>query len=67
MRKKEIIWISRDNDGLYMQWRTKPQWRLSKEYTGENYISGSASLHFPLFSFAIKRGGLAKITIERQY
>lgn len=67
MKKKIVRWLSRDSDGLYMTWETKPQWRLKhKQYTGTNYISGSASSR-PEIDINLKRGGLAKVTIERQY
>jgi len=66
METRQIRWLSRDSDGLYMQWRAKPQWRKTREYTGRKFISHSES-YFPPFAIILKRGGLAKITIERQY
>ena len=66
METKQIRWLSRDSDGLYMQWRDKPRWRRTKEYTGTKYISNSAS-YLPPFGIILRRGGLAKIIIERQY
>jgi len=62
MKKKEVRWISRDSNGLYMQWTVKPQWRRTKEYTGKEYISHSASTK-PYCGIVLKLGGLAKITI----
>lgn len=68
MRKKEVIWVSRDQTGLYLHWYSKPQWRRSsKEYTGTDYISASASNDLLYTNIILKKGGLAKITIERQY
>ena len=72
MRKKEVRWLSRDRNGRHDLWAKKPHkardaWWGAK---GEPYRPGRNEA---AYEFADKTGinltcgGLAKITIERQY
>ena len=81
MKKKVILWLSRDNTeaGYYDLWAEKPK----KANDGMGcYVNGKKSgdstdslmgecVEFRRLiergGFALKRDGIAKITIERQY
>ena len=70
MKKKETRWISRDMDGKYDVWKIKPRW--SKEdgqwecIKNHSTILRDAELN-ERQDVTLKRGGLAKLTIKRQY
>lgn len=67
MRKKEVRWISRDFDrSVYEVWYYEPNitdgwWR------GRGYICQLSGMAAHSMRIKLKSGGLAKVTIERQY
>lgn len=71
MKKTEVRWISKDDDsGACELWGSKP-WRRQGVWIGRQY-KGVVS-YDTVFDTStkkgikIKKGGLAKVTIERQY
>lgn len=67
MKKKEVLWISREPSGFYEIWREKPHKRKGW-WIGKTYKGRITDIHVrSCLATRIKCGGLAKITIERQY
>lgn len=71
MRKKEIRWISRDGKQArcpeYACWVTEPTMTVENgPYFGKGYIYGTSKDENDL-GIELIEGGLAKVTIERQY
>lgn len=68
MKKKEIRWLSRDDDGRYDTWSKQP-----KEDEGGYICSQSGTIitreatEKERLGIILQRRRLAKITIERQY
>jgi len=70
MKKKEIRWISRDID--YSLWMKKPKYNRKEglfelNNRWDSYMKVCAGELESAVNLKLKRGGLAKITIERQY
>lgn len=69
MRKKEVRWISRDkksNFGFQFLWDVKPTLE-DDGYYRENGNLDTHLGHGSELKIKLKKGGLAKVTIERQY
>lgn len=74
MKKKEIRWASRDNaGGRHDLWMKKPHKTNGAWFGAENEPHAVGSENDLAYDFItetgilLKEGGLAKITIERQY
>jgi hypothetical protein len=74
MRKKEVRWISRDRDSNKVEiWRIKPKLKYGEYINPNPEVSCFEGLikdicNIQLYTgLEIKRGGLAKVTIERMY
>lgn len=67
MSKTKVIWISREKDGFYEIWSKEPH-KKKGWWTGTYYMGRISNVHVKkYFGIRIKKGGLAKVTIERQY
>lgn len=66
MRKKEVRWISRDKSGIYACFEKEPQKNTHGAYNDNSYIPGTSGID-NIWNITMRKGSLAKITIERQY
>lgn len=72
MRKTEVRWVSRDDDGRYDVWRNEPQKNKVGEWWGGVFNDDPLDIHSAtivekILAISLRKGHLAKITIERQY
>lgn len=68
MKKQEIKWISRDEDGTYIVWKKKPK-MVDGDYNcdvGHGIIQRGAD-SWERCGINLKCGGLAKVIIRRRY
>lgn len=71
MKRKEVRWISRDRSGRWDFWKKKPHKARGTWWGGRN----EPALPSPdlmddfteVFGIDVACGGLAKVTIKRQY
>lgn len=66
MKKQEIKWVSRDDDGTYVVWKKKPKLNNDGCYDGYGIIQRGAS-PWERLGINLKCGGLAKVVVKRQY
>ena len=66
MKKIEVKWISRNEDGSYTVWKEKPV-MVNGTYDGGCKIIQYDAAPWERLNVNLKRGGLVKVILERKY